>query len=792
MTDDGRRETGPGDESPWAPGGSMSQTPIPKAPSFFEPSAPAPQRRHDGAPPPGSSAGTRQPTGGEPPAGILASKWVRFAAIGAAVIVAAAGVLVIARDSGSGEPAAEPEPTVTTTEAPATSTTNPDPFADASVGPPTEVLVGGTGDGFDRPLDVPVGLPPVLDELAPTELIVLGSEGQMYQVTTSTQLARPLTLGDARSRFAATDDSGVIWNDVADSIGVLRRGRDPIELPVQDIGAVVAEADEEFLVAPTAAGAEWRELRIDPVVRTAELDIEVGLPWSVWPHPGGELMVTDNEGDGTLLLGPDGPTPISSGPALGTGRNHVLFQECDEADTCVYLLEGPEGERSEPPGLVGFEPPQSGPVHISPDGGALVRFDFDQDGTTQLGIVDLQSGAMTEVTMEPGEPIVPPARWSPDGRGVFAIAGDGVVFVDRATGESTPLPGVDELLAGDPVQIAVRPVPAPEVIEGSIVVTLTGLTGLDLVALAPDGDVVRIDIDGRATVRYEGQPLLSGAPAYLFPDETGVTVASSVDVAGFRLDYGRTPVETPGDTFVGRILPGPGLSPDRFWQVPEFVFGESELTLVDAVGTPLGDPIVIENSFVLGSDGTGSVLLYTAGADYVVGPEGAARLTDGEVVALGATTAYARECDEVLSCRIVRIDRVSGARIPVDVLGLETATADPAGLATFGQTVSPDGDVVFVQVSANSLAWLMIDLAAGTVLEVPGPGRVTPIVWSNDSQYAAYVSGDILRVYDRAAGVLKDLSQLPRIKTFTEFVPPAGDEAEPAADGFAAPKSFQR
>ena len=115
-----------------------------------------------------------------------------------------------------------------------------------------------------------------------------------------------------------------------------------------------------------------------------------------------------------------------------------------------------------------------------------------------------------------------------------------------------------------------------------------------------------------------------------------------------------------------------------------------------------------------------------------------------------------------------------------------------SGLATFGQTVSPDGDVVFVQVSANSLAWLMIDLAAGTVLEVPGPGRVTPIVWSNDSQYAAYVSGDILRVYDRAAGVLKDLSQLPRIKTFTEFVPPAGDEAEPAADGFAAPKSFQR
>ena len=81
--------------------------------------------------------------------------------------------------------------------------------------------------------DVEVQLPPILDDVAPTEIIVLGSAGQMYQVTTSTGRARPLALvDDNRSRFAATDDAVVIWNDLVDTIAVLRRGRDPIELPI--------------------------------------------------------------------------------------------------------------------------------------------------------------------------------------------------------------------------------------------------------------------------------------------------------------------------------------------------------------------------------------------------------------------------------------------------------------------------------------------------------------------------------------------------------------------------------
>ncbi|MGI9646335.1 MAG: hypothetical protein ACR2O6_13600 [Ilumatobacteraceae bacterium] len=804
MTENRQLDSASGDDDPWAPGGAMSRTPIPAASVFFEPAAERATDTDVRQPSASGSTGdSGVPAAGVPPRGLLASKWARIAAIAVAVLVAVAGVVTIARDDGAEEPVAEPEPTVATTNAPAvsTSTPDPDPSEDESVGPSNELLVGGTYSGSAQLVEIPVELPSVLDDIAPTEIIVLGSRGQMYQVTTSTRRARSLTLiEDDRSRFAATDDTVVVWNELVDTIAVLRRGRDPIELPVDPgVAAVIAEADGEFLLAPEdEAGSRWRELRVDPVIRTAELDVEAGAPWTVRPHPGGDLMVSTRDGGGTALLGPDGPTAISSGLAVGTGRNHVLYRECDADRTCTYALEDLSGERTEPPGLTGLDP--TGPVDIAPDGGALVRLAVAEDGAVELSLVDVQTGESTVLPVEPGRQTVSPVHWTPDGRGLFAISGTEVVFVDRETGEVTPVPGIDALLAGDPLQIATRPAPAPSVEEGSIVVTLTGLTGLDLVALAPDGDVVRIDIDGRATVTYEGQPLLSGAPAYVLPDATGVTVVSSENVPGFRLDYGGTPMETESEPFSGRILPGPGLSGESFWQVPDHVFGETELTLVDASGAPAADPIVVSNAFVLGSDGTGSVLVYTAGADYVIGASGAVRLTDGEVLAVGAAAAYARECDEVLACGIVRIDRATGARTPVAVPELERATADPAGLSTFGQTVSPDGDVAFVQLSVDSLTWSLVDVVAGTALEVPGPGRGTPIVWSDDSQYAIYVSGDILQLYDRAAGVVKDLSQLPRIKTFTEFVPPVA-QADVAADGGGVdgfrggevvPKSFRR
>ena len=52
-----------------------------------------------------------------------------------------------------------------------------------------------------------------------------------------------------------------------------------------------------------------------------------------------------------------------------------------------------------------------------------------------------------------------------------------------------------------------------------------------------------------------------------------------------------------------------------------------------------------------------------------------------------------------------------------------------------------------------------------------GAAVASPLVWSADSQWALYLSNDVLRLYDRASGSLRTLDNLPDLKAFGE-VPP--------------------
>ncbi len=567
----------------------------------------------------------------------------------------------------------------------------------------------------------------------------------------------------------------LLWSRDSDMIVVLRRDAEPAQLQVGiPVIGVVAEADDQFLLQPSAGSDQPLEVRLDTVLRTAEFDFPVGDPWSARPHPGGALVVPGD--DGSYLLTARGSERVSAGYVVGEGRNHVLFRECAGETGCqLVLVDVAAGERTVLTELVDGEvAPGASPYWLSPDGTALARVAYLDAGPT-VRFVELASGASTDFPVDPAA-VPPMLAWAPDSSGLFIVADGAVVFRTRATGAGTELAGLTGPTAGAARALAVRPAAsarAPE--ESSFTVPLAGPTGLDLVASTWDDDVIEIDVDAGTVVAQPGPPLAAG-PVRLFADDAGVTLASTVDSPGFRLDDGAVPVPIEGDLIGGFVLPGPvagTLWRDRTGGGD----GRVAFDLIDVRGAPLGPTVELEEVSALGSDGNGLLLLVAIGGFYSVSPAGAVRLTTGGLLASGPTAVYARECDEVLACGVVRVDRATGERRPIDdpvLVGAPFQT--DADLA--GSTVSPDGDVAFVRTSRNGLSWSFVDLAAGTAVPAPGPQKSTSLVWSADGRFAAYLSGDRLQVFDRDAATLTPLTGLPAIRAFA-VVRPVADPPAP-------------
>ena len=134
-------------------------------------------------------------------------------------------------------------------------------------------------------------------------------------------------------------------------------------------------------------------------------------------------------------------------------------------------------------------------------------------------------------------------------------------------------------------------------------------------------------------------------------------------------------------------------------------------------------------------------------------------MTSGELIAIGATTAYVRECESVDDCVVTRIDRTSDARTPVST---STAVLDSLGAvdayrgAALGSTVSPDGDVLVSRAAAlnggldPTMQTVLLDSQTGDVTFVDGHTDDQPLVWNADSTFAALLVGPVVEVYDRA------------------------------------------
>jgi hypothetical protein len=81
-----------------------------------------------------------------------------------------------------------------------------------------------------------------------------------------------------------------------------------------------------------------------------------------------------------------------------------------------------------------------------------------------------------------------------------------------------------------------------------------------------------------------------------------------------------------------------------------------------------------------------------------------------------------------------------------------------------GSSVSPDGEVLMVQLpnlttpSTSDTTWHFVDTTRGRTTVVDAFEPEQPVVWSDDSEFAAGLVDSTLFVFDRADGVVISLS----------------------------------
>ena len=214
----------------------------------------------------------------------------------------------------------------------------------------------------------------------------------------------------------------------------------------------------------------------------------------------------------------------------------------------------------------------------------------------------------------------------------------------------------------------------------------------------------------------------------------------------------------------------PGPTSDTIW-VPDTTGDELDADVRYRLwrldGSPLDDPggmvVDVPDSVLLGSDGLGALVIQRGGDVFVVGADGAERLTSGELLAIGPSAAFVRECDADVACRVMRIERSIGEQTQSDTLGTSVdrfrPVADGQG-AALGTTVSPDGNafVTTVPVDRDGDAPIpraaVFDVATRTTTVVDGQIEGQPVIWNRASTFAALLVGSELTVYDRAAGRL--------------------------------------
>jgi hypothetical protein len=463
-----------------------------------------------------------------------------------------------------------------------------------------------------------------------------------------------------------------------------------------------------------------------------------------------------NDAGGAYRIAPDATSQrVSTGSIIAASSDHILVRECDDARSCGYTVIA-TGESVDEPRLID-EPVVADQLldifggQLSPDGSTLAY--NANDGSPAL--LDLERGpvALTELQPSYGDWL-----WAPDSSGVFRFEFDssGMDFVERLSGETVHFG--DEL--GPITGIAVR-YPESELVTERVAVNKlsfsvapSGPIGIDLVAIGRLGGMSLLDMDD-ATISTWNAPAVTGRPPRMFSDGQRVLVVAANGNSAYTATFGTGQSVAEGAIPQVPVFRGP--ADDQVWaRNPAGAAAIDYLALDAFTGSPSGAVLALGSGTILGSDSAGGLVLSSGGDIYTWSGGAVTKLTSGELVAIGPTVAYVRECDGQLACTLLRVERSSGDRAPVEsktAIVFATGIGAPRDVSLDG-SVSPDGDVVLVEypgIAGEPSNWALFDLRSGLSALIPPPLEGQPVFWNADSTYATLAVEGAIILFERAS-----------------------------------------
>ncbi|MGB3736560.1 MAG: hypothetical protein WA964_16485 [Ilumatobacter sp.] len=474
-----------------------------------------------------------------------------------------------------------------------------------------------------------------------------------------------------------------------------------------------------------------------------------------------------NDAGGVYVIGPDGVERISTGRALAATDGFVLLRECDEALDCSHLvLDRVTGERRASP-VTSEQLSRSSTFDLSPDGSATLAFDF-QSGERRL--IDLDDGTVV-ATLPVLNSFNGNMSWAADSSGYFDVdmSGTGLTFVDRTSGESVPFATELGRINGLGVRTPDAELEATEDVVATRPFTFSaapsGPTGLDVVVLGDLGTMAHLDLDS-STASVWTVPATTGSnPPDLVTIDDEIVVLPGGRSDGFVSDFGSTrPLELPEDVEIPDRPRLPGSEPGVVWSPRD---GRTDgvdhqvVAVSDGVtAADVGGEVKLANSELLGEDGRGRLVARVGGDVFVVAVIGTTRLTDGELLALGPDHALTRTCDAELRCTVDRVERTTGEVLAIgerspefaQVLDQARPVLGPGRSPRLSGTISPDGSAALVRSAPAGDAdeWIFVDFDTGRHFVVPEPADDQPVIWSEGSRAATYVSDASVFVIERA------------------------------------------
>lgn len=283
--------------------------------------------------------------------------------------------------------------------------------------------------------------------------------------------------------------------------------------------------------------------------------------------------------------------------------------------------------------------------------------------------------------------------------------------------------------------------------------------GVTIVGLEPGGTVVELDtatgemssIDTDLRTSYRGT---------LYAGDDWILVTES-DSARAEVLRGHADPQKVTLAPAWALYWQPGT--DRFWRLDEVTrFGDPlHIAEVTYDGTPTGVEFESDGRYWMATadPGGGLLVLGAPGGSYQITPEGTARVTTGDVIALSADKLLATDCGEAMAnCGLIVVDRATGTSTSL-ASSLPATDAKPPnevfdspanyGFPALMSAISPDGRYSPIIAMGADLEYGLIDLTTGEFIRLGGQPE-SSLCWSPDGRTALYLVNGRLTAYDLA------------------------------------------